>query len=117
VWASLAMTVLFFLLRAGGAIRSVPLVFFLSAVAGALFFSLDQLRTVGPAHPLLRARQLLLVVVIVAVPILIDPTTTEIENLPRLVLIVVAAVAMVALWAVDAVWSGWRLRRLVSGFQ
>ncbi len=117
VWVWIATTVLFLLLRAGGAIQSVPLVFFLSAVAGALFFSLDQLRTVGPAHPLLRVRQVLLVVLIVAIPPLIDPTTTEIENLPRLVLIVVAAVAIVGVWAVDAVWSGWRPRRLVNGFQ
>ncbi len=117
VWAWLAATVLFFLLRAGGAIRSVPLCVFLSAVAGALFFSLDQLRTVGPAHPLLRVRQVVLVVVLVAIPSLFDPSTVEIDNLPRLVVLVMAAVLLVAVWAVDAAWTGWRPRRLVNGLQ
>jgi O-antigen ligase len=112
-----AATVLFFLLRAGGAIRSVPLCFFLSAVAGALCFSLDQLRSVGPAHPLLRFRQIILVVVLVALPSLFDPSTVEIDNLPRLVVLVVAAVVLLASWAVDAAWSGWRPRRLVNGLQ
>ena len=113
----MAATVLFFVLRAGGAIRSVPLCFFLSAIAGALFFSLEQLRSVGPAHPLLRLRQVVLVVVLVAIPSLFDPSTIEIENLPRLVVLVVAAVLLVAVWAVDAAWNGWRPRRLVNGLQ
>ena len=117
VWLWIAFTIFFFLLRAGGAIRSVPLCFFLSAVAGSLVFSLDQLRTVGPAHPLLRLRQVVLVVVMVAVPPLFDPSTAEISNLPRLVVIVVAAVLIIAIWAVDAVWCGWRPTRLVNGFQ
>jgi len=117
LWAWISLTVLFFILRAGGAIQSVPLCFFLSAIAGAVCFSLDQLRAIGPAHPLLRLRQLVLVVVLVAIPPLIDPSTGEIENLPRLVVIVAAAVVLIALWAVDAVWSGWRPRRLVNGFQ
>jgi O-antigen ligase len=92
-------------------------VFFLSAAVGAFIFSLDQLRAVGPAHPLLRIRQIVLVVVIVAMPSLFDPSTVEINNLPRLVLIVVAAVLILAVWAVDAVWSGWRPSRLVNGLQ
>jgi len=112
-----AATLLFFVLRAGGAIRSVPLCVFLSAVAGALCFSLDQLRSVGPAHPLLRFRQIILVVVLVALPSLFDPSTVEIDNLPRLVVLVVAAVVLLATWAVDAAWSGWRPRRLVNGLQ
>jgi O-antigen ligase len=117
VRAWLVLTAFFFVLRAGGAIRSLPLCFFLSAVAGALFFSLDQLRYTGAAHPLLRLRQVVLVVVLVAIPPLFDPTTVEIENLPRLVLLVVAGVLILGIWAVDAVWSGWRPRRLVNGFQ
>ena len=117
MWAWLVLTSFFFILRAGGAIQSVPLCFFLSAVAGALFFSLDQLRFTGAAHPLLRLRQIVLVVVLVTIPSLFDPTTIEIENLPRLVLLVVAAVLILGIWAVDAVWNGWRPRRLVNGFQ
>ena len=117
VWAWISLTALFFILRAGGAIRSVPLCFFLSAVAGAVCFSLDQLRAVGPAHPLLRIRQFVLVVVLVVIPPLIDPTTGDIENLPRLVVIVVSAVVLIAVWGLDAVWNGWRPRRLVNGFQ
>jgi O-antigen ligase len=116
VWAWVAFTALFFVLRAGGAIRSVPLCVFLSAIAGALFFSLDQLRAVGPAHPLLRSRQVVLVVVLVAIPSLFDPSTAEIDNLPRLVVLVVTAVLVVGIWAVDATWNGWRPRRLVNGF-
>jgi O-antigen ligase len=117
VWVWASVTVLFFLLRVAGPIHSVPLCVYLSAIAGAFCFSVDQLRAVGPAHPLLRLRQLLLVVVLVAIPPLIDPSTGEIENLPRLVVIVVAAVMLLAIWAVDAVWNGWRPRRLVNGFQ
>lgn len=113
----LAATALFFVLRAGGAIRSVPLCFWLSAVAGALFFSLDQLRVTGPAHPLLRVRQVVLVVVLVAMPSLFDPTTVEVDNLPRLVVLLVAGVLLLGIWGVDAVWSGWRPWRLVNGLQ
>jgi O-antigen ligase len=111
------LTAFFFVLRAGGAIQSVPLCFFLSAVAGALFFSLDQLRATGPAHLWLRTRQVVLIVVLVARPSLFDPTTVQIGNLPRLVVLSVAGVLILAIWAVDAVWSGWRPRRLVNGFQ
>ena len=117
MWAWLVLTVFFFFLRLGGAIQSVPLCLFLSAVAGALFFSLDQLRFTGPAHPLLRLRQVVLVILLVAIPSTFDPTTVDIENLPRLVLLLVAAVLIVGIWAVDAVWSRWRPRRLVNGFQ
>ncbi len=117
VWAWLGTTVLVLLLRAGGAIRSVPLCVFLSAVAAALCFSFDQLRHTGPAHPLLRVRQVVLVAVVVAVPSLFDPSTVDIDDLPRLVLLVVAAVLVLAVWAVDATWNGWRLRRLVNGLQ
>jgi O-antigen ligase len=117
VWAWVVVTVLFFVLRAGGAVRSVPLCVFLSAVAGALFFSLDQLRSVGPAHPLLRFRQIILVVVLVSLPSLFDPSTVEIDNLPRLVVLVVVAVVLLATWAADAAWSGWRPHRLVNGLQ
>ena len=95
----------------------MPLCFFLSAVAGALCFSLDQVRAVGPAHLWLRTRQLVLIVVLVAIPSLFDPTTVQIGNLPRLVVLSVAGVLILAIWAVDAVWSGWRPRRLVNGFQ
>jgi len=117
VWVWVAFTIFFFLLRAGGALQSVPLTVFLSATVGALAFSLDQLRQVGPAHALLRLRQIVLVVVIVAIPVVFDPSTSEIENLPRLVVIVVAATLILATWAVDAVWAGWRPRRLVNGLQ
>jgi O-antigen ligase len=117
IWAWIVATALFFILRAGGAIRSIPLCVFLSAVAWALFFSLDQLRAMGPAHPLLRLRQIVLVVVIVVIPSLIDPSTVEIDNLPRFVMIVVASVLLLGVWAVDAAWSGWRPRRLANGFQ
>ena len=117
VWVWIGATVLFFLLRAGGAFRSIPLCFFLSAVAGALCFSLDQIRTMGPAHPLLRVRQVVLVVVLVTIPSLFDPSTVEIDNLPRLVVIVMAAVILLAVWALDATWNGWRPRRLVNGLQ
>jgi O-antigen ligase len=117
VWAWIGATVLFFLLRAGGAIRSVPLCLFLSAVAGSLFFSLDQVRTLGPAHPLLRARQIALVGVLMVIPSLFDPSTVEIDNLPRLVVIVMAAVFVLTSWAVDAAWNGWRPRRLLNGLQ
>jgi putative inorganic carbon (HCO3(-)) transporter len=95
----------------------VPLCFFLSAVAGALCFSLDQIRAMGPAHPLLRVRQVVLVVVLVAIPSLFDPSTVEIDNLPRLVVIVMAAVILLAVWAADATWNGWRPRRMVNGLQ
>jgi O-antigen ligase len=117
VWVWIAATVIIFLLRAGGAIRSVPLCFFLSAVAGAFCFGFDQLREVGPAHPLLRFRQVVLVAVLVAMPSLFDPSTVDVDDLPRLVLLVVAAVLIVGVWAVDATWNGWRPRRLVNGFQ
>lgn len=115
VWAG--VTTLLFLLRAGGAIRSVPLCIFLSSVAGALSFGIDQLRATGEAHPLLRFRQAVVVVVVVVVPCLFDPSTTEVDNLPRLVILLVAAALVVGDWAVDAAWSGWRPRRLVNGLQ
>jgi O-antigen ligase len=105
------------LLRAGGAIRSVPLCFYLSAVAGAVFYSLQQLQSAGRAHPLLRLRQVVVVLVLATLPSLIDGNTLEVFNLPRLVLLVVAATVILADWAVDWVWSGWRPRRLVNGFQ
>jgi O-antigen ligase len=54
---------------------------------------------------------------IVAIPSVFDPTTNDIDNLPRLVVLVVAAVFLLGIWAVDAVWSGWRPRRLVNGYQ
>ncbi|HVC68645.1 MAG TPA: O-antigen ligase family protein [Acidimicrobiales bacterium] len=117
VWVWLAATAFFFILRAGGAIQSIPLCVFLSAIAGALSFGLDQLRAVGPAQPLLRLRQIVLVGLLVAMPSLFDPTTIDIDNLPRLVLLVVASVLLLGIWAVDAVWGGWRPRRLVNGFQ
>jgi O-antigen ligase len=117
VWVWASATVLFFLLRAADAIHSVPLCVYLSALAGAFSFGLDQLRAVGPAHLLLRLRQIVLVLVIVAVPSLFDPSTIEADNLPRLVVLVVTAVLLLGIWAVDAVWSGWRPRRLVNGLQ
>ncbi len=117
MWAWIGLTALFFVLRASGAIRSVPLCFFLSAVAGAFAYGFDQLRALGPAHPLLRIRQAVLVGLIVAIPSVFDPTTNDIDNLPRLVVLVVAAVFLLGIWAVDAVWSGWRPRRLVNGYQ
>ena len=117
VWVWVLATVFFFILRAGGAIQSVPLCLYLSAVAGALAFCLDQLRTTGSAHPLLRLRQIVLVVLLVAIPPLFDPATGEIDNLPRFVVLVVAAVLILAIWGVDAAWSGWRPRRLANGFQ
>ena len=119
VWVSvwIAATALFFLLRAAGAITSVPLCIFLAAVAGALCFSVGQLRDIGPAHPLLRFRQIVLVAVVVAIPSLFDPSTIDVDDLPRLVVLIVAAVLLLATWAVDAAWNGWRPRRLVNGFQ
>ena len=117
VWVWIAATALFFLLRAGGVLHSVPLCLFLSAIAGAFSFSFGQLPATGPAHLLLRLRQFVLVGVIVATPSLFDPSTIDIDNLPRLVVLVVAAVLIVGLWAVDAVWGGWKPRRLVNGLQ
>jgi O-antigen ligase len=117
VWIWIAATAIIFLLRAGGAITSVPLCFFLSSVAGAFCFSFDQIREAGPAHPLLRFRQIVLVAVVVAMPSLFDPSTDDVDDLPRLVLLVVAAVLILAVWAVDATWNGWRPRRLLNGFQ
>ena len=117
MWVWALATVLFFLLRAAGPIHSVPLCVYLSAIAGAFCFSLDQLRAVGPAHLLLRLRQIVLVLVIVAIPSLFDPSTIEADNLPRLVVLVLTAVLLLGAWAVDAVWSGWRPRRLANGLQ
>lgn len=115
IW--LGITALLFLLRVMGAIRSVPLCFFLSAVAGAFAYSLAELGAVRPVHLLGRLRQVILVTAVVLIPPLFGPQTAEAIDLPRLVLLVVAAAAVVATWVVDAVWSGWRPRRLVNGFQ
>jgi O-antigen ligase len=117
IWVWLVLTAFIFLLRAGNALSSVPLCVFLSAVAGAFCYGFDQLRHTGPAHPLLRARQIVLVAVVVAMPSLFDPSTIDVDDLPRLVFLTVAAVLIVGLWAVDATWNGWRPHRLVNGFQ
>jgi O-antigen ligase len=117
VWLWIAAIALIFFLRAVDVLQSVPLCVFLSAVAGALCFSFDQLTEVGPAHPLLRFRQITLVAVVVAMPSLFDPSTDDVDDLPRLVILVVAAVLILATWAVDATATGWRPRRLVNGFQ
>jgi O-antigen ligase len=71
----------------------------------------------GPAHPLLRFRQVVLVAVLVAIPSLFDPSTIDVDDLPRLVLIVSASVLILGTWAVDAAWNGWHPRRLVNGLQ
>ncbi|MGH9017034.1 MAG: O-antigen ligase family protein, partial [Acidimicrobiales bacterium] len=117
VWIWLAADALIFVLRAADVLQSIPLCVFLCAVAGALCFSFSRLAEFGPAHPLLRARQLVLVAVVVSMPSLFDPSTVDVDDLPRLVLLVVAATALVALWAIDATAHGWRPRRLANGFQ
>lgn len=117
VWIWVAATAVIFLLRAADVLQSVPLCVFLSAVAAALCFGFDQLRDMGPAHPLLRFRQITLVAVVLVMPSLFDPSTIDVDDLPRLVVLVLVAVLILATWAVDATWNGWRPRRLVNGFQ
>lgn len=93
------------LLRAGGAIDSVPEVVFLGATAWSLCYSFSIVLQRRLSEPTLVARRLALVLTLVAVPVLIDPRTAEVINLGRLFLLVLVAVVLIGIWGLEWSWT------------
>lgn len=114
--AWLVIVAVIFVLRLVAVIQSVPLCVFLSAVGGVLVYAVATwTRLSAPSGPS-RVRQLVVVLLIVVIPALMDPSTSEVDNIPRFVVLVTAATVILGTWGTDALF-GWRPRRLLSGLQ
>ena len=103
-------------LRGAGVLHSLTLCLFLSVLAAVGTYTYAVWRRMVAPTSLVRFRQLIILVLLVVVPSLMDPSTAEVDNLPRLTVIVTAATLIAGCWAVDAL-VGWRPRRLVNGLQ
>ena len=114
VWAS--ATAVVFVLRAADILQSVPLCVFLSSIAGVLAYTVHVWRRFSAPTALTRFRQLILVLLVAVIPSLMDPSTNDVNNIPRLVVLVTAATVILGTWALDG-FFGWHPRRLVNGLQ
>ena len=110
------LSALWLLLRGAGALQSLPLCIFLIALSASVCYGIATLLPADRSRLTLTFRRIVLAVLIVGIPVLIDPTTAEAVNVARFALVVTAAVALLASWVVDWAWTG-RRPSWVNGLQ
>ncbi len=114
VW--LVGSLLLMLVRAAGFISSIPLTVFLVSVLGAICWASMAAGRGHGSRPTLVVRRTTILLLIVSIPVLIDPHTSEVFNIPRLFFVCIGAVVVAATWVVDWAWTG-RRPRWLNGLQ